>query len=70
VIASGAGAASRESIGIVIFSGMLIATMFTLFIIPTAYTVIARRTGSPLAIAHEMEEWERAEQRAKAAPAE
>lgn len=70
VIASGAGAASRESIGIVIFSGMIVATMFTLFVIPTAYSVIARRTGSPLAIAHEMEEWERAEARTKPAPAE
>jgi multidrug efflux pump len=70
VLASGAGAASRESIGIVIFSGMLVATFFTLFVIPTAYSVIARRTGSPLAIAHEMEEWERAELRRKATPAE
>lgn len=70
VIASGAGAASRESIGIVIFAGMLVATTFTLFVIPTAYSVIARRTSSPLAIAHKMEEWERNEQAGKAAPAE
>ena len=70
VIASGAGAASRESIGIVIFAGMLVATAFTLFVIPTAYSVIARRTGSPLAIAHEMDEWERKEAAGKAAPAE
>ncbi len=70
VIASGAGANSRESIGIVIFSGMLMATAFTLFIIPTAYAVIARRTGSPLAISHEMEAWERAEAARKAQPAE
>ena len=70
VIASGAGAASRESIGIVIFCGMLMATAFTLFIIPTAYAVFARRTGSPLAITHEMEEWERREAAARAQPAE
>ena len=70
VIASGAGAASREAIGIVIFSGMLVATAFTLFIIPTAYSVIARRTGSPLALAHEMERWEREEAARKGLPAE
>jgi multidrug efflux pump len=70
VIATGAGAASRESIGIVIFAGMIVATAFTLFVIPTAYSVIARRTGSPLAIAHEMDEWERREESGKAAPAE
>lgn len=70
VIASGAGAASRESIGIVIFAGMLMATAFTLFIIPTAYSVFARRTGSPLAITHEMEAWERAEAMRKSHPAE
>lgn len=70
VIASGAGAASRESIGIVIFAGMLMATAFTLFVIPTAYAIIARRTGSPLAITHEMEAWERAEAAGKAHPAE
>jgi len=70
VIASGAGAASREAIGIVIFSGMLVATAFTLFIIPTAYSVIARRTGSPLALAHEMDLWEREEAARKGLPAE
>ncbi len=70
VIASGAGAASRESIGIVIFAGMLMATVFTLFIIPTAYSVFARRTGSPLTITHEMEAWEREEAARKAQPAE
>ena len=51
-------------------SGMLMATAFTLFIIPTAYSVFARRTGSPLAITHEMQDWERAEAARKAQPAE
>ena len=70
VIASGAGASSRESIGIVIFAGMLVATFFTLFVIPTAYAVIARRTGSPLAVSREMEAWEREEDAHKGLPAE
>jgi multidrug efflux pump len=39
--ASGAGAESRFSIGLVIASGMAIGTFFTLFVVPTFYTVIA-----------------------------
>jgi multidrug efflux pump len=40
--ASGAGAASRYSIGLVIAAGMLIGTMFTLFVTPAVYTYVAR----------------------------
>jgi Cu/Ag efflux pump CusA len=40
--ASGAGASSRYSIGLVIAAGMLIGTMFTLFVTPAVYTYIAR----------------------------
>ena len=42
IIASGAGAASRYSIGLVIASGLSIGTLFTLFIVPTMYTLIAK----------------------------
>jgi multidrug efflux pump subunit AcrB len=42
LIASGAGAASRFSIGLVIASGMTIGTIFTLFVTPAVYTYIAR----------------------------
>ena len=42
LIASGAGAASRFSIGIVIVSGMSIGTLFTLFVLPTFYTWLAK----------------------------
>ncbi len=42
VIASGAGAASRFSIGIVVVSGMSIGTLFTLFVLPAVYTVLAK----------------------------
>ena len=41
VIADGAGAAAREAMGIVMFSGLLIGTMFTLFVVPMFYTFIA-----------------------------
>jgi Cu/Ag efflux pump CusA len=40
--ASGAGAASRFSIGIVIAAGMTIGTIFTLFVTPAVYTYVAR----------------------------
>jgi len=40
--ASGAGAAARFSIGLVIASGMSIGTLFTLFVVPMVYTYLAR----------------------------
>lgn len=43
LIARGAGAVSRFDIGLVIFSGMLIGTLFTLFVVPTMYTLIAKK---------------------------
>ncbi|MES2729120.1 MAG: efflux RND transporter permease subunit [Pseudomonadota bacterium] len=42
VVASGPGAVSRFSIGIVIIVGMLVGTLFTLFILPAVYTLIAK----------------------------
>ena len=39
--ANGAGAASRFAIGLVIVSGMLIGTLFTLFVLPAVYTMLA-----------------------------
>ena len=42
IIASGAGAKARFSIGLVIAAGMAIGTLFTLFVLPMFYTFIAR----------------------------
>jgi preprotein translocase subunit SecF len=42
LIAKGAGAASRFDIGLVIASGMLIGTIFTLFVTPAVYTYLAK----------------------------
>jgi multidrug efflux pump len=39
--ATGAGAASRFSIGLVVVSGMSIGTLFTLFVLPAVYVAIA-----------------------------
>ena len=41
LFAGGAGAASRFAIGIVVVMGMLVGTLFTLFVLPTVYTFIA-----------------------------
>jgi multidrug efflux pump len=47
VISSGAGAETRFVIGVVVISGVLIATLLTLFFVPVAYHLLARKTGSP-----------------------
>lgn len=46
VLVSGAGAAARNSIGIVLVSGMFIGTIFTLFVVPSIYTLIAKKHSS------------------------
>jgi multidrug efflux pump len=42
LLATGAGAASRFSIGLVIVTGMSIGTLFTLFVLPMVYTLLAK----------------------------
>ncbi len=46
ILASGAGAGARNSIGITLVTGMFIGTFFTLFVVPAIYTVIARDRNS------------------------
>jgi multidrug efflux pump len=41
LFASGAGAGSRFSIGVVVVMGMCVGTLFTLFVLPTVYSMIA-----------------------------
>lgn len=55
VLATGAGAESRASIGIVILGGLVFATTLTLFIIPVLYNLLARFAKSTNAIALELE---------------
>jgi multidrug efflux pump len=45
-IAMGAGAESRIPIGLVIVGGMSFGTLLTLFVVPTAYTLIAPKRGA------------------------
>ena len=42
-LATGAGAESRQDIGWVIVGGLLVGTLFTLFVIPVVYTYLSRR---------------------------
>jgi multidrug efflux pump len=51
MLATGAGAASRFNIGLVIATGMSIGTLFTLFVVPTVYTYVARERGRPISSA-------------------
>jgi len=41
-LVSGAGAAARNSIGLVLVGGMVVGTFFTLFVIPSIYMLVAR----------------------------
>jgi multidrug efflux pump len=43
VLATGPGAGARNSIGIMLVSGMIIGTLFTLFVVPSIYMLVARR---------------------------
>ena len=43
LFAAGAGANSRFGLGVVIVCGMIIGTLFTLFVLPTVYSVLAKR---------------------------
>ena len=49
-IATGAGAESRQAIGVVVFYGVLISVFLTLGVVPAVYTLVARNTRSPEAI--------------------
>ncbi|WP_243369560.1 efflux RND transporter permease subunit [Microvirga solisilvae] len=51
--ASGAGAAARFSMGLVIASGMSIGTIFTLFVVPMFYTYISKETVRGTKASHE-----------------
>ena len=48
VLVSGPGAEARNSIGLVLVGGMAIGTLFTLFVIPSIYMLIARDLGGKL----------------------
>ena len=65
MLGSGAGAAARVAIGVVVVFGVAISTFITLLLIPLIYSRLARYTGSPEAVTRTLEA-----QLGKALPAE
>ncbi|MCU7816543.1 MAG: efflux RND transporter permease subunit [Candidatus Thiodiazotropha sp. (ex Rostrolucina anterorostrata)] len=55
LLSSGAGSETRTVIGTVILAGVIAATLFTLYIVPVAYHLLARYSGSPKQLAHQLE---------------
>ena len=68
ILGHGAGAESRMTIGVVVFFGLLLATMLTLFVVPVFYDLLAQFTKSPEATAKQIEAFKHGE--AVARPAE
>jgi multidrug efflux pump len=54
-ISSGAGSETRTVLGVTLFAGVIVATIFTLFVVPVTYQMLARFAGSPNAVAHKLE---------------
>jgi multidrug efflux pump len=55
MLATGPGSESRSTLGIIMFWGVSIAAAFTLFVVPVFYKMFARGTGTPEAVANELE---------------
>ena len=68
ILGHGAGSESRQTIGVVVFFGLTLATMLTLFVVPAFYDLLARFTKSPEATARQIEAFEHGQ--AAARPAE
>ncbi len=54
IFAFGPGAETRIVIGVVVLGGVLLATFLTLYLVPAAYSLLARKTGSPGDIARRL----------------
>ncbi|MBC6405950.1 MAG: efflux RND transporter permease subunit [Rhodospirillales bacterium] len=55
ILSGGAGAETRFVIGVVVLAGVLVSTFLTLYVVPVAYGLLARRTGSPGAVRRRLE---------------
>ena len=56
LLASGAGSEARIVIGIVVASGVSVATVLTLFVVPLAYHLLARNTHTPQTVSRQLDE--------------
>ena len=50
VFARGPGAGARNSIGMMLVTGMIIGSAFTLFVVPSIYVLVARTHTAALAV--------------------
>ena len=55
VIFGGPGSASRATIGIVVIFGVAFSTVFSLFVVPAFYALLAKYTHSPEALAQQLD---------------
>ncbi len=55
LLATGAGAESRQPIGVVVFYGVVISVFLTLGVVPAVYVIVARNTKSPQAVSKMLE---------------
>ena len=67
LLASGAGSASRITIGVVVVFGVAFSTLLSLLVVPVFYGALARFTSSPDAVGQELERLEDAHPQAEAA---
>ena len=67
LLATGAGSASRITIGVVVVFGVAFSTLLSLFVVPTFYALLAPFTRSPEAVSRELEQLEHANPAAGAA---
>ncbi len=55
ILSAGAGSETRAAIGVVVFSGVIAATLFTLYLIPVAYALLARGTAPRGAVSRRLD---------------
>ncbi|KEQ17054.1 efflux RND transporter permease subunit [Endozoicomonas numazuensis] len=56
LLSTGAGAESRFTIGVVVFWGVLISSLLTIFVVPAMYALLARKTTSPEHVSQQLEQ--------------
>ncbi|MEM8921745.1 MAG: efflux RND transporter permease subunit, partial [Pseudomonadota bacterium] len=55
ILSSGAGSETRQAIGVVILFGVVAAALVTVLFVPTAYALLARKSGSPGDVARRLQ---------------
>lgn len=68
ILSTGAGSESRILLGVVIFSGVLMTTLMTLFVVPVVYKLMAKNTGSPEAVAALLQKMQATQDKGEATP--